>query len=406
MQSGFFDELLKEENVNEETGEIKEPENDAVVTDGVNAAEETTIEEEITEMNFGDMLKEQPQNVETKIEEPKQEVKQKKEKTAPKKETAEETKTSQNFGFSNEKVDLPKEEAKTELKPNKEPNTAVQPVKKDFTQALIESTLNKIESITTFSNEVFTTKARNCAMDIITSIDHTLNEKGLVWKQVDTKGSNLIMQIKQWAKLGIDISNDKLYPDIRRNSKTGMYDIRVKGQYQTVEKLITKYFNKNVFRFKTEVICVGDKFVCDFDYTTGEDKVVSFEKNMQVNRNVLDNIVGAFKIIYYYDDENKIHQLVTKIEKDRIMRAYNAATTKNVWNADTQKMVKKTVTWEMFNGEDIRPFMNYPEDIIQDLQVVNDNEDIDFNKEHKYSNVVDAQTNAEENLGTDESVGF
>ena len=55
---------------------------------------------------------------------------------------------------------------------------------------------------------------------------------------------------------------------------------------------------------------------------------------------------------------------------------------------DTQKMVKKTVTWEMFNGEDIRPFMNYPEDIIQDLEVVNDGDDIDFNKEHKYSNVL------------------
>ena len=89
------------------------------------------------------------------------------------------------------------------------------------------------------------------------------------------------------------------------------------------------------------------------------------------------------------------------------MRAYEAAATKNVWNRDTQKMVMKTVTWEMFNGENIRPFMKYPEDIIQDLSVVNENEDIDFNKEHKYQNVVEAEAHSANSLGTDdESVGF
>ena len=50
------------------------------------------------------------------------------------------------------------------------------------------------------------------------------------------------------------------------------------------------------------------------------------------------------------------------------MRAYESATTKNVWNKDTQKMVLKTVTWEMFNGENIRPFMNYPAELIEDLK--------------------------------------
>ena len=402
MQEGFFDELLKEEEeVSVESEETKQPENDAVVTGGVNAAEDT-IEEEIVEMNFGDMLKE-----ETKVEEPKEAAKPEKNKDTAKKEAkVENAETGEITNVSNEKVDLPKEETKIVSASNNTANTAVQPVKKDFTQALIESTLNKITDITTFSNEILTTRAKNCVMDIITAVDHSLNEKGLSWKQIDSKGSNLIMQIMQWAKLGIDMSNDKLYPDIRKNSKTGSYDIRIKGQYQTVEKLIANYFNKSVFRFKTEIICVGDEFVCDFDYATGEDKVVSFTKNMKVDRNKLDNITGAFKILYYYDDDNKIHQIVTKIEKDRIMRAYNAATTKNVWNADTQKMVKKTVTWEMFNGEDIRPFMNYPEEIIEDLAVVNDSDDIDFNKEHKYTNVVEAQTNIEEKTGTDGNVGF
>ena len=400
MQSGFFDELLKEEEQTHETEE-------SVVSDSVQA---TDNEDDTVELNFSDFTKEnestgeikQDVKEEVKVEEPKVEAKREPKRKTPKPEPQ----IAQNSSFSNENVDLPKEESKTQLKPNNVAKMSVQPVKKDFTQMLIENTLNKINDITAFSNEVFTTRARNCAMDIITSLDHTLNERGMKWNTVDSKGSNLIMQIKQWAKLGVDCSNDKLYPDIRRNNKTGMYDIKVKGQYQTVEKLIAKFCNKNIFRFKTEVICIGDDFKCDFDYATGEDKVISFTKNMKIDRNKLDNIIGAFKIIYYYDDDNKIHQIVTKIEKDRIMRAYNAAQTKNVWNTDTQKMVKKTVTWEMFNGEDIRPFMDYPEDIIEDLRVVNDDEEVDFNKEHKFSNAVDAQNNVEETLGTEESVGF
>lgn len=390
MQNGFFDDLLKEEESNEKVAEeVKE--DDSVATGGVNA----TDEEETIEIEFEEFTKEEPKAEQPKQEEIKEEPKK---KTPPKK--------AESLGDKKANEQLVKETPKVENKPISTPNSSVQPVKKDFTQLLIENTLNKINDITTFSNEIFTTRAKNCAMDIITSVDHTLNERGMKWNDVDSKGSNLIMQIKQWAKLGIDMSNDKLYPDIRRNNKTGMYDIRIKGQYQTVEKLITNFFNRNVFRFKTEVICVGDDFKADFDYATGEDKVISFTKNMKVDRTKLENIIGAFKILYYYDDDNKIHQILTKIEKDRIVRAYNAATTKNVWNTDTQKMVKKTVTWEMFNGEDIRPFMNFPEDIIQDLDVVNDTEDIDFNKEHKYQSVVDAQTNIEENMGTDESVGF
>lgn len=403
MQNGFFDDLLREEAANRES--VEETESEAVVSDGVEASEGLK-EEETIEFSFGNLAKEEPKE-EVKVEEPKEEVKQEKKRSTPKKEAkVEDKETGEILNVPSEKVDLPKEEVKSQPTQNLASSTPNQLAKKDFTQTLIENTLNKINDITTFSNEVFTTRAKNCAMDIITSIDHALNEKGMKWGQVDAKGSNLIMQIKQWAKLGIDISNDKLYPDIRKNNKTNMYDIRVKGQYQTVEKLITNFFKRNVFRFKTEVICVGDEFKCDFDYATGEDKVISFVKNMKVDRNKMDNIVGAFKILYYYDEDNKIHQIVTKIEKDRIMRAYNAAQTKNVWNMDTQKMVKKTVTWEMFNGEDIRPFMNYPEDIIQDLAVVNDNEDIDFNKEHKYSNVVEAQTHIEESMGTDEKVGF
>ena len=403
MQNGFFDELLKDEESNE--NEIVD---DGIAADGVNATEEEKdVTEEIAEINFGDLKNEANENEKDVAK--KQEQEAVKETPKPKEEKKQDSKAKKmaDNGVSQPQMENVSRENEKPKKQEKSNSKSGALVKKDFTQALIEKTLDKITDITTYSEEVFSQKAKNCAIDIITSIDHTLNVNGYLWDQIDSKGSNLIMQIKRWAKLGIDVSNDKLYCDLRRNGKTGLYDIAVKGQYQTIEKLIANYFNKSVFRFKTEVICVGDDFQSDFDYATGEDKVISFTKNMKVDRNKMENIVGAFKILYYYDDDNKIHQIVTKIEKDRIMRAYEAAATKNVWNRDTQKMVMKTVTWEMFNGENIRPFMKYPEDIIQDLSVVNENEDIDFNKEHKYQNVVEAETHSASSLGTDdERVGF
>ncbi len=398
MQNGFFDDLLNNMGTEEEIEEVKE--NDSVTTDGVNATDEETTESvaDTMEKNGFSFEQELPSMEEKVVEQKVEEVKQEpKKKTPPKK--------ADSLGDKKANEQLVKESAKVENKPNVVANSSVPAKKKDFTQSLIESTLDKINDIVTYSNEVFSTRAKECASDIIVSLSHTLNERGFAWKQIDTQGSGLINQIKRWAKLGIDVTTDKLYPDIRNNSKTGLYDIKVKGQYQTVEKLIIKYCSKKIFRFKTEVICVGDELKKEFDYLLGEDKITGFIKNEKTNRNLLDNIIGAFKIAYYTEN-GQVKQIVTEIDKNRIMRAYDTATTKNVWNRDTQKMVKKTVTWEMWNGEDIRPFMDFPEDIIQDLTVVNESEDVDFNKEHKYSNVVDAQEHVEETIGVGEEINF
>ena len=404
MQNGFFDDLLNNMGTEEENEEVKE--NDSVVMGGVNATDEETTESvaDVMEKNGFSFEQELPSMEENKVE-ASEVVEQKVEevKQEPKKKTP--FKKSDSLGDKKANEQLVKETPKTENKQNLAVNSSVPAKKKDFTQALIESTLDKINDIVSYSNEVFSTRAKECASDIIVSLSHTLNERGYNWKQIDTQGSGLINQIKRWAKLGIDVTTDKLYADIRNNSKTGLYDIKVKGQYQTVEKLIIKYCSKKIFRFKTEVICVGDELKKEFDYLLGEDRITGFIKDEKVNRNLLENIIGAFKIAYYVEN-GQVKQIVTEIDKNRIMRAYETATTKNVWNRDTQKMVKKTVTWEMWNGEDIRPFMDFPEDIIQDLTVVNESEDVDFNKEHKYSNVVDAQEHVEETIGAGEEINF
>lgn len=385
MQSGFFDDLLKQESEKKE--EVK--------------VEETKASPDVEVIDFGSFKPKEEVSVEQK-EEVKVEEKVEISNVAPQ---IEPTKT-----FEEKKVETPKVETKVENTPKQEekvekPKTQNSLVKKDFNQQLIENTLNKINDIVTFSNETFTPDAKIVACDIITSIDHALNVNGQKWNEIDVKGSGLIMQIKKWAKLGVDCSTDHLYADIRKNGKTGLYDIKIKGQYQTVEKLMVQYCSKQIFKFKTEVICIGDELKTHFDYETGDEKVVDFIKNENIDRNKIENITGAFKIAYYVEN-GIVKQIVTIIEKDRIERARESAMTKNVWNRDTQKMVKKTVTWEMFNGENIRPFMNYPAELIEDLKIVNENEDIDFNKEHKYRDVVNAEEHATETLGVGEEVGF
>lgn len=402
MQNGFFDELLNEEQNN--TEEVKQE-----------SVESQTDSNDVEEFNFGDFSNQnQPKQENVVNEESKQELK-----------SSQEPQTAQNFNFSNEKVDLPKKDVKVEEKPKNEKkvetpkaddvkqpatnqvtNSNTPVVKKDFNQALIESTLSKITDIVTYSNEIFTPQAKINACDIITTIDHNLNERGYRWNQIDAKGSGLIMQIKKWAKLGVDCSTDKLYADIRANNKTGMNDIRVKAQYQTIEKLMILYCRKRIVKYRTEVICVGDELKTHFNYETGEEKIIDFIKNPKANRNSLDEITGAFKIAYIEENDGRISQIVTIIEKDRIARAMEAAKTANVWNRDTQKMVKKTVTWEMFNGEDIRPFMEYPVEIADDLKIVNENEDVDFNKEHKYATIESADSHAYQSLGSGDEVNF
>ena len=402
MQNGFFDELLNEEQNN--TEEVKQE-----------SVEAQTDSNDVEEFNFGDFsTQNQPKQENVVKEEPKQEVK-----------PSQEPQTTQNFNVPNEKVDLPQNDVKVEEKPKNEKkvettkvdavkqpttnqgvNSNAPVAKKDFSQALIESTLNKITDIVTYSNEVFTPQAKINACDIITTIDHTLNERGYRWNQIDAKGSGLIMQIKKWAKLGVDCSTDKFYSDIRANNKTGMYDIKVKAQYQTVEKLMILYCRKRIVKFRTEVICIGDELKTHFNYETGEEKIIDFIKNPKANRNSLDEITGAFKIAYIEENDGRISQIVTIIEKDRIVRAMEAAKTANVWNRDTQKMVKKTVTWEMFNGEDIRPFMEYPVEIADDIKIVNENEDVDFNKEHKYATIESADSHAYQSLGSGDEVNF
>ena len=281
-------------------------------------------------------------------------------------------------------------------------------VKKSASMVMNERMLARIDELTKSTGEVFSGKDRVIATDIIVSTYQQVRNSGYDIKDVDFLGNNYESQVKRWAKLGVG-TQDNLYTELRKNKNTGMVDIKVKAQYQTLEKLIIKYCSKEIFRFKTDVICEGDNFVTDFDFAKGQDVVKKHEKNPNIDRNELTNIIGAYKIAYVKEKDGSVTQLLVQIDKNRIMRAYNSAQTKNVWNNDTLKMVLKTVTWEMWNSEVIRPFMVFPDDVVanENLSIVNESSDVEFeNKDFKHKNIIDAEINAKESIGTGDEVDF
>ena len=290
-----------------------------------------------------------------------------------------------------------------------ENNNNTQVVKKDEKKnqiSLVQQFLQNVVDYASFSGEILSEKTKTFAVDIITMANKMVTTQNSNWNNVDIKNSGFISQIKRWSKLAIS-STDHLYIDLRNNSLTGKKDIMIKGQYQTYEKLMRLYFIKKdtIKRFKSDVICVGDELIKEEDFETGLTKLVNHKRNESVDRNKLDNIRGAYKIAYVQEGD-KLVQYYVEIDKNRIERAMKASASreKTVWNNDTRKMVLKTVTHEMWNSELIRPFMNFPEDILEDISVLEESEEMDWNKETKYDNVGQVQNNVNSKVASDDII--
>lgn len=304
------------------------------------------------------------------------------------------------------KIEEPKQQQFNNQKNNANNNGNNKVVAKSASLQLTEKMLARIEELTTATGEILSAKDKAIASDITINALQSIKKAGYGLQQIDFVGNNIESQIKRWARLGID-TNDFLYTSLRKNGKTGLVDIKIEPQYQTLEKLIILYCTKNIFRFKTDIICTGDEFKTDFDFATGQDIVLKHVKNENIDRNDLTNIIGAYKIAYVKEKDGSITQLLVQIDLVRIMRAFNSAKTKDIWNADTIKMVLKTVTWEMWRSEVIRPFMKFPDYIINDLSIVDENSDVDFdNKDFKHKNIVDAEVHAKESIGTGDGLDF
>ena len=247
----------------------------------------------------------------------------------------------------------------------------------DIGKQMISRLVDQVVAFANIESTPLTDKEKSYATGIVFAVIKRAEEEKLDWKVVDVK--NVVEQIKSYARLGLSISDNEIYIDIRSNSKTGKKEINIKKQYQGIEKELVKWCNKKIVRFYQDVICVGDKFVTKVDFETGLKKVVEHEKNTNIDRNQLENIIGAYKIAYVDErDDGTLTQYMVEIDKNRIMRAYNASPTKEkpIWKADTQRMVLKTASWCLYNYV-LKPFVNVPVELKRDWERTKDNYDFD-----------------------------
>ena len=245
----------------------------------------------------------------------------------------------------------------------------------DVGQRTTKYLLAQVESFARIEGTELTGEEKIFAVNTICDIDKKLREQGVNWQQVDVIGCKIPQQIKRYARLGLSTSDGEIYVDVRYNSKTGKNDVAIKKQYQGVEKEIIKYCTKKIDHFKRGVICVGDEFEIEEDFETGYDKVTKHKKNPDKNldRNLLDNIVGAYEIAYEKLPDGRFVQHVALIDKNRIMRAYNASPSreKTVWKNDTQRMVLKTAAWVLYNNV-LKPYIEIPISLKKDWEETND----------------------------------
>lgn len=274
---------------------------------------------------------------------------------------------------------------------------------KDLGQVAINNMLKQVVSYANLENVELTTKEKQYAVGIITNINkRVVSDSNLSWAKLDIQGCQLPAQIKRYARLNLQMESQEIFLDIRNNGKTGLKDINIKMQYQGLEKLMTTYCGKKIVRYYKDVVCKGDKIVRKPNLATGLLELKDheyFETDNIDYRNKLENIIGAYAIAYV-EENNKLIPYVAYIDKNRIERGRKAATTQNIWDNDTRKMVTKTAVWELFNI--MKPFMVMPQDLVKDLNDIS-NEEVDFNnKDYINATVEEVNENVENNIASED----
>lgn len=251
-------------------------------------------------------------------------------------------------------------------------------VKKETVLSLSKNVLgrmmNEVEEFAKIEKTPLTDNERSFALEIIEDINKKVTEGRVAWQEIDIVGCSLYSQVKSFARMGLSPSSNELYIDIRNNKYTGKKDIYIKKQYQGVEKELIKWSKKEIVRFLKDIVCKGDDFVMETDFLTGLPLITKHIKNQDVDRNDLENMTGAYAIAYVkeHKDDKTLTPYVIYIDRNRILRAYNASPTgtKVIWKADTAKMVIKTAVWELHNY--FKPFIAMPVELKKDWEKTNE----------------------------------
>lgn len=245
---------------------------------------------------------------------------------------------------------------------------------KDLGKTMLNGMLQQVEAFAKIEQTPLNQRETAFALDILESVYKKVQEQGLSWGQIDIAGCGLYSQVKAYARLGLTIRDNELYIDIRNNNKTGLKDINIKKQYQGLEKELIKWSSKKIVRFYKDIVCMGDDLEQEFNFLTGLTEIKKHKKDPNVDRNKLENITGAYAIAYVREREQdeSLTPYMVYIDRNRILRAYNASPTKEktIWKLDTRKMVLKTASWELYNY--FKPFIEIPIELKKDWEETKD----------------------------------
>lgn len=233
------------------------------------------------------------------------------------------------------------------------------------TNKFVENLYKDVANIASIEGTPFTEKEKAFAFEILQDVNKTVMEGKHQWGEIDLVGSDFHGQVKSFARLGFTTANNELYVVVRNNNTTGKKEIKIDKQYQAIEKELIKWSSKKIIRFLNDIVCKGDEVEKETDFLTGINRIVSHKKNKDIDRNVLDNIIGAYAIAYVKENDELV-PYTAYIEKERITTAYNLSPTKTkkFWNDWTQTMVKKTAIRELH--KQFVPFIDLPIELKED----------------------------------------
>lgn len=212
-----------------------------------------------------------------------------------------------------------------------------------------------------------TPKEREFGMSIITNLTDRCIQSGI--KASELNMTNFLEQVKHCSKLQLSINEQELFLDIRNDKNTGLKTVKISRQYQGEEKLMMRYSTKKIVRFKKDIVCKGDIFETEEDFDLGLTRITKHIKNLDIDRNKFENIEQAYYIAYV-EEYGKLVPYTVIVDKNRLVRARNAAQTQNVWNSDCKKMCLKSCAHEFWSF--FKPYINFPVGLQESLVATED----------------------------------
>lgn len=242
-------------------------------------------------------------------------------------------------------------------------------IRKDFTSSMLE----KVNEVAVKAGNQLTNTDNENIVDILTgTLTRITDPKSGISKLSDVRFNECAFpsQVKRFARMGLKLSENHFYVDLRKHGNQGQYDIGLWLQYQGEEHILKEFCKKGggIVNIYKDVVMANEEFVTQMDFRTGTLMITDHKIPDLFARNVTyknkDSVKGAYAIAYHADGS----QTAVTIDKVRIDRGYSAAKTKNVWEADYKAMVLKTVVHVLF--KELRKYNEIPADLKGDYNAV------------------------------------